>query len=94
MRQLHAEPLCGQCMAGLRARVIQCEPPGFDGLMRQRRREKHHGKSLWWPFFARIKNQNEKWLTPDLCIAESQECVDLLQASDTKCNDYLALDVV
>ena len=91
MRQLHAEPLCGQFMAGLRARVIQCEPPGFDGLMRQRGREKHHGRSLWWPFFARIKNK--KKLTPDLRIAETQERVDLLQPSGTKCNRYLALDV-
>lgn len=91
MRQLQAGPLCGQFMAGLRARVMQCEPPGFDGLMRQRGREKHHGRSLWWPFFARIKNK--KWLAPDQHFAEVEERVDLLQPSGTKCNRYLALDV-
>jgi succinyl-CoA--D-citramalate CoA-transferase len=66
-----AGPFCGQLLADFGADVIKVEPPGKGDPMREWGRQRHNGRSLWWPILAR----NKRSVTIDLRTAAGQELV-------------------
>jgi succinyl-CoA--D-citramalate CoA-transferase len=66
-----AGPFCGQLLADFGAEVIKIEPPGKGDPMREWGRQRHNGRTLWWPILAR----NKKSVTLDLRTAAGQGLV-------------------
>lgn len=73
---LLAGPFCGQLLGDFGAEVIKIEPPNQGDPMRVWGREKHDGKSLWWPVVAR----NKKAITLDMRQPEGQRILKELAA--------------